>query len=105
VKELPANPTCVIVKHGNPCGVAEGATLLEAYLPRLRDRSRIGVGGIIAFNRSLDSGTAMAIVERQFVEVIVAPEVRRKAASRRRPKKNVRLLVSGQGRIRVETSP
>ena len=75
VKLFDAAPSCVIVKHANPCGVAYGANLLEAYDRAYQTDPESAFGGIIAFNGRLDGETAKAIVERQFVEVIIAPEV------------------------------
>ncbi|MEW6415519.1 MAG: bifunctional phosphoribosylaminoimidazolecarboxamide formyltransferase/IMP cyclohydrolase [Pseudomonadota bacterium] len=95
VKLFDAAPACVIVKHANPCGVAYGATLLEAYDRAYRTDPESAFGGIIAFNGRLDGATAAAIVERQFVEVIVAPEVSPEASAAVATKKNVRLLECG----------
>jgi len=93
--------SCVIVKHANPCGVAYGATLLEAYNRAYQTDPESAFGGIIAFNGRLDGETAKAIVERQFVEVIIAPEVSPEASEAVAAKKNVRLLECGtwQGSI------
>ncbi|MGB2109694.1 MAG: bifunctional phosphoribosylaminoimidazolecarboxamide formyltransferase/IMP cyclohydrolase, partial [Marinobacter vinifirmus] len=70
-----ADPACVIVKHANPCGVAIGADILQAYDLAFATDPTSAFGGIIAFNRELDAATAKAIVDRQFVEVIIAPSV------------------------------
>ncbi len=88
-------PACVIVKHANPCGVALGKSHLEAYERAFATDPESAFGGIIAFNGPLDEETAAAIVERQFVEVIIAPEVSEAAAAAVAKKKNVRLLVCG----------
>jgi phosphoribosylaminoimidazolecarboxamide formyltransferase/IMP cyclohydrolase len=96
VKLFDAAPACVIVKHANPCGVAYGATLLEAYNRAYQTDPESAFGGIIAFNGRLDGATAAAIVERQFVEVIIAPEVSPEASAAVAAKKNVRLLECGQ---------
>jgi len=88
-------PACVIVKHANPCGVAVAATLREAYDLAFRTDPTSAFGGIIAFNRPLDGETAQIIVERQFVEVIVAPAVEPEAREACARKENVRLLVTG----------
>jgi phosphoribosylaminoimidazolecarboxamide formyltransferase/IMP cyclohydrolase len=88
-------PACVIVKHANPCGVAVAASLREAYDRAFRTDPTSAFGGIIAFNRPLDGATAHAIVERQFVEVIVAPAVEPEAREACAKKENVRLLVTG----------
>ncbi|MCP1313364.1 MULTISPECIES: bifunctional phosphoribosylaminoimidazolecarboxamide formyltransferase/IMP cyclohydrolase [unclassified Halomonas] len=83
---------CVIVKHANPCGVAVGETALEAYDKAFATDPTSAFGGIIAFNVALDADTARAIVDRQFVEVIIAPGIDDAAAAIVAEKKNVRLL-------------
>ena len=93
-------PACVIVKHANPCGVAvvpenEGG-IRKAYDLAYATDSESAFGGIIAFNRELDGETAKAIVERQFVEVIIAPSVSAEAREVVAAKANVRLLECGQ---------
>lgn len=95
VKEF-SEPACVIVKHANPCGVALGKDILEAYNRAYQTDPTSAFGGIIAFNQELDEKTAEAIVERQFVEVIIAPSVSEKAAAVVAAKKNVRLLECGE---------
>ncbi|MGR5119494.1 bifunctional phosphoribosylaminoimidazolecarboxamide formyltransferase/IMP cyclohydrolase [Vibrio astriarenae] len=95
VKEFDA-PACVIVKHANPCGVALGDDILEAYNRAFKTDPTSAFGGIIAFNRELDAATAQAIVERQFVEVIIAPSVSAQAIEIVAAKKNVRLLECGE---------
>jgi phosphoribosylaminoimidazolecarboxamide formyltransferase / IMP cyclohydrolase len=89
-------PACVIVKHANPCGVAEADTLSSAYDRAFRTDPESAFGGIIALNRVLDLETARTIVERQFVEVIVAPSTTPEAEAAVAAKKNVRLLVTGE---------
>lgn len=91
-------PTCVIVKHANPCGVATSANILDAYELAFATDPESAFGGIIAFNRELDGDTAKAIVEKQFVEVIIAPSISEAAISAVAEKKNVRLLASGDWR-------
>jgi phosphoribosylaminoimidazolecarboxamide formyltransferase/IMP cyclohydrolase len=86
---------CVIVKHANPCGVAVAANLREAYDRAFRTDPTSAFGGIIAFNQPLDAETARTIVERQFVEVIIAPDVEPGAREVCAKKENVRLLVTG----------
>ncbi|QZN90638.1 bifunctional phosphoribosylaminoimidazolecarboxamide formyltransferase/IMP cyclohydrolase [Idiomarina abyssalis] len=88
-------PACVIVKHANPCGVAIGESITDAYDRAFKTDPTSAFGGIIAFNRELDETTATAIVERQFVEVIIAPSVSDKARTAVAGKKNVRLLECG----------
>ncbi|MDJ0741187.1 MAG: bifunctional phosphoribosylaminoimidazolecarboxamide formyltransferase/IMP cyclohydrolase [Gammaproteobacteria bacterium] len=89
-------PTCVIVKHANPCGVATAGSLLEAYERAYSTDPESAFGGIIAFNDELDDATAQAIVDRQFVEVIIAPTVAAEAIEAVKAKKNVRLLTCGE---------
>ena len=93
-------PACVIVKHANPCGVAvspdaEGG-IRQAYELAYATDTESAFGGIIAFNRELDAETAKAIVERQFVEVIIAPSVSEEARAIVAAKANVRLLACGE---------
>ena len=88
-------PACVIVKHANPCGVAVAGSLLGAYDLAFHTDTESAFGGIIAFNRVLDGATATAIVERQFVEVIIAPEITDDAVTAVAAKQNVRLLQTG----------
>ena len=95
VKLFDTAPACVIVKHANPCGVAYGSSLLDAYNRAYQTDPESAFGGIIAFNGRLDGATAQAIVERQFVEVIIAPEVSPEASAAVAAKKNVRLLECG----------
>ena len=89
-------PACVIVKHANPCGVAVAASIREAYELAFATDPESAFGGIIAFNRELDAQTAKAIVDRQFVEVIIAPAVSAEARAAVAEKKNVRLLACGE---------
>ena len=86
---------CVIVKHANPCGVATADTPLEAYDKAFATDPTSAFGGIIAFNRPLDADTARAIIDRQFVEVIIAPGVEQAALAIVAEKPNVRLLDAG----------
>ncbi|MGB0732747.1 MAG: bifunctional phosphoribosylaminoimidazolecarboxamide formyltransferase/IMP cyclohydrolase [Pontibacterium sp.] len=89
-------PACVIVKHANPCGVAIGDNILAAYERAFQTDPTSAFGGIIAFNRELDAATAKAIIDRQFVEVIIAPTVSTEASELVASKPNVRLLACGQ---------
>jgi phosphoribosylaminoimidazolecarboxamide formyltransferase/IMP cyclohydrolase len=100
VKEFD-QPACVIVKHANPCGVALGDDILAAYNRAYQTDPTSAFGGIIAFNRELDAATAQAIVDRQFVEVIIAPTISDEAVAVVAAKKNVRLLACGdwQGQL------
>ena len=88
-------PACVIVKHANPCGVAIADNIYDAYNKAFKTDPTSAFGGIIAFNHKLDAKTAQAIVERQFVEVIIAPSVSPDAKNIVAAKKNIRLLTSG----------
>ncbi|MFO1428697.1 MAG: bifunctional phosphoribosylaminoimidazolecarboxamide formyltransferase/IMP cyclohydrolase [Candidatus Competibacteraceae bacterium] len=88
-------PACVIVKHANPCGVAVDATILRAYERAFLTDPTSAFGGIIAFNRELDVATAKAIIDRQFVEVIIAPRVAEAALPVLATKQNVRVLACG----------
>lgn len=94
VKEF-LEPACVIVKHANPCGVAIGENILEAYHKAFKTDPTSAYGGIIAVNRELDASTAKAIIEQQFVEVIVAPSVSEDAIAVISKKSNIRLLATG----------
>jgi len=86
-------PACVIVKHANPCGVAVGASLLDAYGKAHQTDPTSAYGGIVAFNRALDAATARQIgVNKQFVEVLIAPEITPEARAVLASKQNVRLL-------------
>ncbi|NJM32128.1 MAG: bifunctional phosphoribosylaminoimidazolecarboxamide formyltransferase/IMP cyclohydrolase [Limnobacter sp.] len=90
-------PACVIVKHANPCGVAvslEG--IATAYELAFATDPESAFGGIIAFNRELDATTARSIIDRQFVEVIIAPSVTREALAITASKHNVRVIECGQ---------
>ncbi|MDH3325334.1 MAG: bifunctional phosphoribosylaminoimidazolecarboxamide formyltransferase/IMP cyclohydrolase [Gammaproteobacteria bacterium] len=89
-------PACVIVKHANPCGVAVSDNIQQAYQLAFATDPTSAFGGIIAFNRELDAVTAKLIVEKQFVEVIIAPSISADAVKIVAEKKNVRLLECGQ---------
>ncbi len=89
-------PACVIVKHANPCGVAVRNSIGAAYDEAFRTDPTSAFGGIIAFNRELDGDTAARIVERQFVEVIIAPRISEAARNAVAAKQNVRLLECGE---------
>jgi len=96
IKQFNEGPACVIVKHANPCGVAIGKDLLDAYQRAFSTDPESAFGGIIAFNRELDAETAKAICDKQFVEVIIAPKVSAGAVEVVASKKNVRLLECGE---------
>ncbi|MCH8846741.1 MAG: bifunctional phosphoribosylaminoimidazolecarboxamide formyltransferase/IMP cyclohydrolase [Proteobacteria bacterium] len=86
---------CVIVKHANPCGVAVGENVRQAYERAYQTDPISAFGGIIAFNCPLDEETAKAIIERQFVEVIIAPSVSKEALDVLSVKENIRVLEAG----------
>ena len=88
-------PACVIVKHANPCGVATAASLRQAYELAFATDPESAFGGIIAFNRELDETTLGTILDRQFVEVILAPSFSDEAVAAAAAKQNVRLLACG----------
>lgn len=94
VKSLPSN-ACVIVKHANPCGVGVAANPAQAYEKAYATDPTSAFGGIIAFNVSVDGDLAQTIVERQFLEVIVATEFSVEALDAFSTKKNVRVLETG----------
>jgi phosphoribosylaminoimidazolecarboxamide formyltransferase/IMP cyclohydrolase len=96
VKQYSEGPACVIVKHANPCGAALGKDIREAYDRAFSTDPESAFGGIIAFNQELDADTAKAIIDRQFVEVIIAPSISKEAAKVVAEKKNVRLLECGE---------
>ncbi|SJM96537.1 bifunctional phosphoribosylaminoimidazolecarboxamide formyltransferase/IMP cyclohydrolase [Crenothrix polyspora] len=96
VKAFTDKPTCVIVKHANPCGVAEADTLLTAYDKAYQTDPTSAFGGIIAFNQELDEQTASEIIKRQFVEVIIAPTISAAAQAVLREKQNIRVMECGQ---------
>ena len=87
-------PTVVIVKHANPCGVASGESLLDAWKDALACDSVSAFGGIVATNRPLDAATAEAITQI-FTEVVVAPDADEAARAIFAKKKNLRLLLTG----------
>ena len=86
-----AAPACVIVKHNQPCGAAVAETLRAAYEAAFRTDEQSAFGGIVAFNRPLDAATA-ALVAKQFVECVAAPEFDPMAAEAFKSKKNIRLV-------------
>jgi phosphoribosylaminoimidazolecarboxamide formyltransferase/IMP cyclohydrolase len=96
VKAFRKTPACVIVKHANPCGVAIGGSAREAYDKAYATDPVSAFGGIIAFNQPLDAATARAILDRQFVEVVIAPEVEAAALEVFAAKPSVRVLACGE---------
>ena len=95
VKSFKDKPTCVIVKHANPCGVAQADNILAAYDKAYATDPTSAFGGIIAFNRELDEQTAAEIIKRQFVEVIIAPTIDPAAQAVLSEKQNVRVMECG----------
>ena len=96
-------PACVIVKHANPCGVAVAKDIGTAYDKAFQTDPTSAFGGIVAFNRSLDATTAKTIVDRQFIEVIIAPSIDDEAATVLSKKKNVRVLDTGDWTAPVDS--
>lgn len=94
-------PACVIVKHANPCGVAIADNAMEAYDLAYKTDPTSAFGGIIAFNRALEKEVAAEIIKRQFVEVIIAPQVTEDAKAVLSEKANVRVLECGQWQTQV----
>ncbi len=90
----PAIPACAIIKHANPCGVALGSSLADAYVKALACDPVSAFGGVLAFNRTLDGETAEEIA-RLFTEVIIAPDADEEARRILSAKKNLRLLIAG----------
>lgn len=96
VKSLPLEvPACVIVKHGNPCGIALRDTQLDAYLRAYQTDPTSSFGGILAFNQELDVETAQNILAKQFAEVIIAPAISVNAKAILATKPNIRVLSTG----------
>lgn len=95
-------PACVIVKHANPCGVAIRNQLIEAYRAAYATDPSAAFGGIIAINKSLDAKTAQCIIDTQFVEVIIVPQIDAHAATILKQKPNIRVLTCG---LWKETEP
>jgi len=89
-------PACVIVKHANPCGVAQADTPLEAYQRAYQTDPTSAFGGIIAFNRPLDHETVEAMLAQQFVEVVIAPQITDAARKSVTAKSAVRVLECGE---------
>ena len=88
-------PSCVIIKHANPCGVATRSNIFDAYQSAYLTDPTSAFGGIIAFNRELDKETTQSIIEKQFVEVIIAPKINDGAKNVLLSKENVRVLECG----------
>ena len=89
-------PSCVIIKHANPCGVASRKDILRAYQSAYQTDPTSAFGGIIAFNRELDIATAEVIINQQFVEVIIAPKINIDTLKILAKKENIRVLECGE---------
>ena len=89
-------PSCVIIKHANPCGVASRKDILRAYQSAYQTDPTSAFGGIIAFNRELDIVTAEVIINQQFVEVIIAPKINIATLKILAKKENIRVLECGE---------
>lgn len=96
VKQFSTEPACVIVKHANPCGVALAEDQLTAYQNAYATDKTSAFGGIIAFNTPLQTKTVELILQNQFVEVIIAPEIEQGVLEVTANKKNVRILKCGE---------
>ncbi|MFK7814824.1 MAG: bifunctional phosphoribosylaminoimidazolecarboxamide formyltransferase/IMP cyclohydrolase [Gammaproteobacteria bacterium] len=96
-------PACVIVKHANPCGVATADNILQAYELAYQTDPTSAFGGIIAFNQTLDAETAKTIIDRQFVEVLIAPSIPEGTREILAEKKNVRVLECGAWEGTIES--
>jgi phosphoribosylaminoimidazolecarboxamide formyltransferase / IMP cyclohydrolase len=92
---------CVIVKHANPCGVALGATPLEAYQKAFSTDPTSAFGGIIAFNETLDGAAAQAVA-KQFVEVVIAPSFTKEALEIFKAKPNARLIMISLAHVKAD---
>ncbi len=97
------SPACVIVKHANPCGVATGDNISQAYERAYQTDPTSAYGGIIAFNQELDAKTASKIIDRQFVEVLIAPVISEAAREALASKKNIRVLECGVWKGTIES--
>ncbi|ODN43222.1 bifunctional phosphoribosylaminoimidazolecarboxamide formyltransferase/IMP cyclohydrolase [Piscirickettsia litoralis] len=93
--------SCVIVKHANPCGVAHGKTVTEAYQRAFSCDSTSAFGGIIAFNQTLTKEAAKTILDNQFAEVIIAPKIDQDALVVLAAKPNLRVLATGEGELQT----
>lgn len=90
-----SDPTCVIVKHDNPCGVASSHNIYNAYNQAYNADPISAFGGIIAFNRPLDKNTAQNIIDKKLTTAIIAPSVHQNCLNILSLKKNIKVLVSG----------
>jgi len=95
IKELGESQSCVIVKHANPCGAAVASDQTKAYQNAYATDPSAAFGGIIAFNQKLLASTVSTILETQFVEVLIAPEIEEEALEQLKQKPNIRVLACG----------
>ena len=95
VRSFEEAPSCVIIKHANPCGVATASSLSMAYARAYETDPTSAFGGILAVNRPLDPDTATQMIERQFIEVILAPEIPEETLKVLAQKPNIRVLETG----------
>ncbi|KTC78132.1 bifunctional phosphoribosylaminoimidazolecarboxamide formyltransferase/IMP cyclohydrolase [Legionella brunensis] len=95
--------TCVIVKHGNPCGIAISDTTANAYLRAYQTDPVSSYGGILAFNRPIEEETAQVILEKQFAEVIIAPAITNAAKTIFATKPAIRILIAGEWQANHES--
>lgn len=103
VKSFPLEtPTCVIVKHGNPCGIALANSQVNAYLRAFQTDPTSSFGGILAFNQPLKAETAKTILDTQFAEVIIAPAISKEAQEILATKPNIRVLSTGEWQTNSE---
>lgn len=91
-----STPACAIVKHANPCGMAIGSSLIDAYQRAFRTDPTSAFGGIVAFNHELNANTLRQVLDNQFAEVVVAPAVTDDATHFAKTKKNLRLIAAEQ---------
>jgi phosphoribosylaminoimidazolecarboxamide formyltransferase/IMP cyclohydrolase len=97
-RQFPDDPSCVIVKHANPCGAATANSLVEAYDQAYATDPVSSFGGIIALTEEVDGETAKTIIDRQFVEVVIAPAYSEQALAHFSGKPNVRVLAADFGK-------
>lgn len=86
------NPACAVIKHSNPCGCAESASIKDAYLKALNCDPASAFGGIIAFNKAVEKNTAVEM-SKLFIECVIAPDYSKEAFDILTQKKNIRLLI------------
>lgn len=97
IRAFPSDqPTTVIIKHGNPCGIAQGETLVQAYLRAYHCDPQSSYGGILGLNQKIDAETAETIIKTQFAEVVLAPFISEEAKAIFLQKPNIRVLITGE---------